>query len=226
MSGKIAPGDQIVESECAKTFNVSRTPVREAIGQLRDEGLVEYIPHVGTFVKIPTMEDIKEVYGAYIALSDLLVKHAMNRVQDHEIEKIYQIADEIDARLASGDVEGAAAICSDIHEGIWKISGQKRILKLMDSLPTYWKHQCIWKCFKKEVRIASIRQHRQFIDLLKAKDFNRFKALFADHMKTSCANCIEVYEELCKQRDMHTNHDQEEAAKQYQSTDCHKKEKT
>ena len=87
MSGKIAPGDQIVESECAKTFNVSRTPVREAIGQLKDEGLVEYIPHVGTFVKIPTMEDIKEVYGAYIALSDLLVKHAMNRVQDHEIEK-------------------------------------------------------------------------------------------------------------------------------------------
>ena len=140
-------------------------------------------------------------------------------------KKIYQIADEIDARLAADDVEGAAAICSDIHEGIWKISGQKRILKLMDSLPTYWKHQCIWQYFKKEVRIASIRQHRQFIDLLKAKDFNRFKVLFADHMKTSCANCIEVYKELCKECDMHSNSDPEEVAKRYRSTDRPKKGK-
>ena len=212
-----------MESECAKKFNVSRTPVREAISQLKDEGLVEYIPHVGSFVRIPTMEDIKEVYGAYIALSDLLVKHAMSRVQDREIEKLYQIADEIDVRLASDDVGGAAAICSDIHEGIWKISGQKRILKLMDSLPTYWKHQSIWKYFKKEVRIASISQHRQFIDLLKAKDFNRFKALFEEHMKTSCANCIEVYKELCKEREVHPNKDPEEADRRGQRTDRYKK---
>ena len=60
LSGQLVPGQKIYEPACARELNISRTPVREAIQRLRNEGLVKQVPSSGTYVAV------KEGLGDYV----------------------------------------------------------------------------------------------------------------------------------------------------------------
>src|SRR5687768_6485626 len=62
-AGQFVPGERLVEQTIAASLNVSRGPVREALSQLEQEGLVTSQPNRGTFVTIITREDIEEIYS-------------------------------------------------------------------------------------------------------------------------------------------------------------------
>ena len=62
LTGQLRPGERIVEQEMAEDLGVSRGPVREALRQIEQEGLVEYTSHVGCFVKEFNARDVYEVY--------------------------------------------------------------------------------------------------------------------------------------------------------------------
>ena len=59
---RLHPGYPISETNQAKQLGMSRTPVREAIRRLTTEGLLESVPYKGTYVKIPTKTEVREVY--------------------------------------------------------------------------------------------------------------------------------------------------------------------
>ena len=60
VSGELAPGTALSEVELATRFGVSRTPVREAIGRLTEDGLVVVLPQVGTFVGRIRLQDVTD----------------------------------------------------------------------------------------------------------------------------------------------------------------------
>lgn len=68
ISGAIEPGAQVVETELARQFAVSRGPLREAMRQLIDEGLLVTIPYTGTRVVSLTTRDIHEIYSMRVNL--------------------------------------------------------------------------------------------------------------------------------------------------------------
>ncbi len=62
LEGRIAAGERLLEPDLAQRLGVSRTPVREAILRLSQEGLVELLPNRGARVRLPTTEEVAEVY--------------------------------------------------------------------------------------------------------------------------------------------------------------------
>ena len=74
LTGQLKPGTRIVEQEMAEELGVSRGPVREALRQIEQEGLVEYASHVGCFVKDFNAQDVYEVYLLRANLEILSVK--------------------------------------------------------------------------------------------------------------------------------------------------------
>ena len=62
LNGDMKPGDKIIEQELASEFGISRGPVREALRQLEQEGMVEYSRNVGCSVKHIGMDDVYEIY--------------------------------------------------------------------------------------------------------------------------------------------------------------------
>lgn len=74
LSGDIAMGARIVEQDIAANLGVSRGPVREALRQLEQEGLIEYTRNVGCSVKKVTLEDIYEIYLLRATYEILAVK--------------------------------------------------------------------------------------------------------------------------------------------------------
>lgn len=101
IKGVIPVGERINESVYADRMNISRTPIREALRRIQEEGLVEYVPNFGVVVKKVTIEDALEIYQIRKAL-DILATHNAMRImteeQFDEMESLLKKTDEADAK--------------------------------------------------------------------------------------------------------------------------------
>lgn len=200
MSGKIVLGSRLVEMDCAKRYHVSRTPIREAINRLLVDGLVENVPGAGITVTIPTIDDIKEINNLIIDLSNLMGKHAMQRITEDELAEMDLIADQIDQYLALDQVDEAVNMCDEIHQAIWFASGMTHMRLTLDSLPQYWKYNFLKQNISVEKHIKSILEHRQLIQLMRERDYEGFCRLMESHITNSCNWCIKAYDRLRESR--------------------------
>ena len=74
LTGKLKPGERIVESSLATEFQVSRAPIREALWLLAHQGLVRIQAHQGAFVTRLTVQDIREIFEIREALESLAAR--------------------------------------------------------------------------------------------------------------------------------------------------------
>lgn len=92
-SGKLRPGERIVETKLAKELQVSQAPVREAILELSAMGLLEDVPYSGTFVRIMETDDIVDIYNIRAFIEEYAAKRAAkNRTYD-DIAKMQEVLD-------------------------------------------------------------------------------------------------------------------------------------
>ena len=71
VTGQLKPGERLKESLLASQMSVSRSPVREALRQLEQEGLIISIPNQGSFVKVFDEDDVREIFTLRATLEDL-----------------------------------------------------------------------------------------------------------------------------------------------------------
>jgi DNA-binding GntR family transcriptional regulator len=93
VQGVLGPGTQLDESEIARRFSVSRTPVREALRQLAASGLVDSRPHRGAVVARPTVERLSSMFEAMAELEALcagLAAERMPPLQRRELEGLHE----------------------------------------------------------------------------------------------------------------------------------------
>ncbi|PWC74975.1 GntR family transcriptional regulator [Azospirillum sp. TSH64] len=85
VSLKRKPGDAIAEKQIAESYGVSRTPVREAVLKLADEGLIEIFPQSGTFVSRIPLDALPEAFAIRKALEEATVRYAAARASRSQI---------------------------------------------------------------------------------------------------------------------------------------------
>lgn len=88
ISLKLAPGAPLSEFTIAESYNISKTPVREALTSLQQDKLVEYQTNRGFMVTSITVQDIHEIYEARVFYESALFELAVERITNEEIEKI------------------------------------------------------------------------------------------------------------------------------------------
>lgn len=96
-SGRLKPGDRLVEVEIAERLGVSRTPVREAIRQLESDGLVSHLPRVGAVIRTLDFAAIAELYEMRAILEGTAARFAARAVSEIEIAELEAINDEMRA---------------------------------------------------------------------------------------------------------------------------------
>lgn len=103
LDGELRAGDVISESVLAEDIGISRTPVREAIGQLQIEGLLGKMPRVGTVVRLPDRGELQEIYDVREALESHAAAHAQLgesdfAAMDDFLAEMLSVADDMHAR--------------------------------------------------------------------------------------------------------------------------------
>lgn len=130
------PGDPLLESAIALSYGVSRTPVREAILKLADEGLVEIFPQSGIFVSRISLAALPEAIIVRRSLEETTTRMATERASASQILGLHSILERQREADAAGDREtfhqadeAFHAAIADIagHPGIWQLILQVKI---------------------------------------------------------------------------------------------------
>ncbi len=125
ISGELAPGTKLVESQLSALLGVSRGPLREAIRQLVDQGLIESIPYTGTYVANITVKAIQELYSFRTELEQFAFKLVWeNRGEDFRKELNSQL-EKLTAAIKSNNKEAAIFEELELHNVVYKHCGHE-----------------------------------------------------------------------------------------------------
>jgi DNA-binding GntR family transcriptional regulator len=100
LSGSYPPGTRLVNRKLASELGVSVIPVREALGRLASEGLVEHIPGAGSFVRNLSRKEIVKLYSFREQLESFAVREASANRQSYQLERLNRILEESETFMA------------------------------------------------------------------------------------------------------------------------------
>lgn len=130
LSGRFAPGEVLFETVLTKVYGLSRTPIREALGRLEHDGLLERGTR-GYRVRSGTPQDILDIYEARSALEAAAAGAAATRRTDLDLARLLHIHE---LSCASADHETVRRLNSDWHFALWEASQNQTIQGLLGKL--------------------------------------------------------------------------------------------
>ncbi len=134
LRGDLQPGERLMELQLAAKLGVSRTPIREAIRMLEQEGLAVTMPRKGAEVAKMTlkgMEDVLEIRGA---LDELASQLACERITKEQLERLAARKQDFEDSLKSGDVKLIAEADVNFHDIIYEATGNPKLVNLLNNL--------------------------------------------------------------------------------------------
>lgn len=134
MTGVVAPGERLVETELSERFGTSRGPVRDAFKELEQSGLVVSIPRRGTFVATLTADDIDEIYTLRLALERLAITQTAVVATADDIATMRAAIERLTEAQRTGDRRGGAEADIAIHRLIVRTAGHERLTDAWERL--------------------------------------------------------------------------------------------
>lgn len=134
ISGKLRPGTRLDERQLAEEFNVSRTPVREALRQLAARGLTQILPMRGAIVMQISIKELSELLHADCELEALcarLAAESMTTMEKSELEYIHQRAK---AFVGENDLEGYMDANREFHRLIIEGSHNQVLTQMVSDI--------------------------------------------------------------------------------------------
>jgi DNA-binding GntR family transcriptional regulator len=131
VSGELEPGRRLRDQELATNLGVSRTPVREALRRLEDEGLVESARNAYTRVAPVRPERIADAFPVVAALQALAARLGVPALSGADLERMERHDAERTAALRAGDVLGAIAADDRFHAVLLEASGNVEIERVL-----------------------------------------------------------------------------------------------
>ena len=123
VEGAFAPGDRLDETQLAERFDVSRTPVREALQRLALSGLAEQIPRRGVFVRQPGPVEIIEMFAVMAELEAVCARLAAGRIGDSALAELHAANARCSGAVAAADSDGYYAANEQFHAILYRESG-------------------------------------------------------------------------------------------------------
>ena len=129
LNNELKPGERIIETKIAKQLGVSQSPVREAIREL---GLIENKPYLGSYVKKLTQKDIVNAYKLRACLEKLASSDAAERITEEQLSEINELITKMKSAADANNVKKFVELDIDFHRMIINISDNSLLEKMWD----------------------------------------------------------------------------------------------
>ena len=183
ITGTYKPGDRLVESSLSKQFDVSQSPVREALKGLIEMGLVVQEPYKGTTVRDISSKDLHEVFSVRAALESLAAGLAAERCTSDDISVLEGMLVRMAALAEAGDEKNRIRMNNLFHDEIIRISGHSLIAKLSKSLRFAGWSQRKGSRFSKDEIVNLVARHRKIIDSIASHNVAGAEAEMRRHIE-------------------------------------------
>jgi DNA-binding GntR family transcriptional regulator len=175
--GEMLPGEPLRQREIAARFNVSPTPVREALRRLESEGLVRSVLHQGSRVAAAIADDEQEEsYRILATLEPLATGLAIEKLTDRDLEDVRRLEHAF-ARCSESE-RAATDLNREFHFRIYECARSPLLLSLMRLLWVSFPHRRqLWRPHPE-----SVQEHRRLVDALAARDTERAQTIIREHV--------------------------------------------
>jgi DNA-binding GntR family transcriptional regulator len=196
-AGRLPAGEQLSEDALAKSLNVSRGPIREALSQLEHDGLIITRNNRRKFVARLSREDLDEVYSVRSALELLAVQEAVHHAGPAELAELQAIVDEMMAYAKVGITEKQAAETDvKFHKALCRASAHKRLYKIWTDLQQQVHVLLLSRnVANMDFRDHAVSSHQSIVDAIREKDEARAISLMQTHLQASYSRIVSNYEQ-------------------------------
>ncbi|WP_370000880.1 GntR family transcriptional regulator [Paenibacillus sp. RC84] len=169
VSLELEPGAKLSDQELAEQFGVSRTPVREALKRLEDDGLVEAVPGSATRVTPLKPKEGRHAFTVVAALHALAARLAVPYLGPEEYEALEQSNKALEQALGRNDVPAAIEADNAFHAVFLQAAGNPEILSALKGILPKVQRLEISR-FASVHGLQSVEQHRRIADACRKRD--------------------------------------------------------
>ncbi|RJG08580.1 GntR family transcriptional regulator [Pseudomonas cavernicola] len=198
VKGEIAPGSKISEPELARTYGISRGPLREAIHRLEGQKLLVRVPHVGARVVSLSHAELIELYEIRESLEGMACRLAAERMSQAEIDELRRVLDthERDAAFQAGVGYYQQEGDFDFHYRIIQGSGNRTLSQMLcgELYQLVRMYRIQFSAVPNRPRQAFAEHHR-ILDAIAERDGEMAELLMRRHIGASKRNIERHYQE-------------------------------
>lgn len=192
INGELRPGTKIIEQDLAKEFQISRGPIREALRQLEQEGMIEYTRNVGCYVRTVEIEDVYEIYYMRANYEIMAVKLYGNSFPGKTIYRMEDILEKM-RHLTERDCQKIFELDNKMHSEIMQLVSYPRLRRAWETLE--YGNIIISNNTSIDLKTMVNTQyhiHKKLVDACKTGDTKIICNAILEHYMTSVKKMIEA----------------------------------
>lgn len=184
LTGKLVPGERLMENQLAEKLGVSRTPVREALRMLELENLVELVPRKGAQVLDMSEKDIINILEVRSALEGLATSVACKKMTKEDLQQLKNMEVDFEKAVADNDVEHFVDIDEDFHDLIFAATENDKLINIFRNLRIQLYRYRMAQAKNNETSMSTIvAHHRSIIRAIENHDGEEGASIAQGHIK-------------------------------------------
>ncbi|MBW1721167.1 MAG: GntR family transcriptional regulator [Deltaproteobacteria bacterium] len=199
--GEYRGGERLKEIELCRRFNVSRTPVREALKELEQECLVEITAHQGARVKELTVEDIYNIYDVLIMVEGVASRLACSKITSEQVQRLEEYQFMIERAAATKNYDLVHQLNHQFHRTIAESSGNPYVLQIWNNfrhLSILLGRYTLSPMIPDQLQ-QTLLQHPEIIEAIKAKNAALAEFVARRHLETGRGLLLQYVQKLREQ---------------------------
>lgn len=196
LNNTLPAGSQYLEQEIAEQLNMSRTPTREAMVRLANEGLVEVRPRHGMRVLPISPKDMAEIYDIITALESSAagLVAGMGLVED-DLGLLIDAVENMDAALSADDLVAWADADNQFHTQLVQLTGNRRLIQLIDTYNDQGQRVRLTTLNMRPKPEKSNEDHRAVVDAILSGDSKKAREIHRLHRENAGKVLIQLLHE-------------------------------
>jgi len=186
ISQKIKCGEKLTLKALQERFNISSTPIREAIKRLSQEGLVEHMTNVGAKVIDIKEKDIIEIYDFCSVLDSAALKYAIrNRKHKELVHELENCIKSQEIALNNNDIKSFKLHSDNFHDILYKYANNSRLYDAAKRIRSQF--TILTNKYQNIVNIenAVLSEHKELLEAIKSKDIENAASIMTRHFENA-----------------------------------------
>ena len=195
LKGDLRPGERLMELQLAAKLGVSRTPIREAIRMLEQEGLAVTIPRKGAEVARMTEKNMEDVLQIREALDDLAVQVACDKMTEQQLKNLTLAMKNFENAIQTGNLSKIVAYDVEFHDIIYESTDNPKLVTLLSNLREQIYRYRVEYLQGKENYPMLIKEHETILEALREKNKERVVEAMRSHIRNQAETVKNIIRE-------------------------------
>lgn len=134
LTGRLKPGERLIQQKLAVTFGIGQPTLREALNELAHQGFVRRAPNTGTYVTRLTKDDYQKILEVRMPLEALAVRKATSKLTQADASELEEMTEAMEGAVKRSDLASFHQNDLAFHQKIWALSGNEYISVALEGM--------------------------------------------------------------------------------------------